>query len=78
MKYGYEHKTGVQIDIDVYAEQFADDVKVNRMVSINGDLVLENEDPQELAKELDAMANRLFQIANFVRYIGINPCHRTE
>jgi hypothetical protein len=70
MIYGKTHtRTGVELDRDVYAEQFADpgDIITNYKVSLSGDVILESEDRLELARDLVAIAKRFEMIAKFLR-----------
>lgn len=67
MKYGKE-LYGVSLERDSYAEHFAEpgDVIDNYMVFMNGDCILESENPRELARDLKLVSKRLEVIARFL------------
>lgn len=72
MKYGFEDKSGLGLNRDVYAEQFADpgDIKTKYILTFCGDCLLESKDPQVLAKNIYKMIERLHTIRDHLRRIG--------
>jgi hypothetical protein len=69
MKYNHEDKkTGLGLSRDVSAEQYAEpgDIKVNYMLTLNGDVLLENRDGKELAQDIYNMIARLRTVYNFL------------
>lgn len=74
MKYGHEDKkAGIGLSRDVYAEQFAEpgDIKTNYMVTHHGEVMLESENPEQLAKEVYAMIERLHTVYSHLNRIGM-------
>lgn len=69
MIYGKKDKSGIKIERECYAEQFAEpgDIKFNYLVMDWNQCIDEGKDPQELAKRIELKANRLNQIARFLR-----------
>lgn len=58
---------------DVYAEQFAtasDPLKINYMVSIDMEVIAENEDTKVLAKQLKAYSEQLLKWSNHFQRMG--------
>ena len=55
---------GVVCNRDIYGEQFSDQVKINYMISLEMDVIAENENTKELAKQLKNYGNQLLKWAN--------------
>ncbi len=65
MKYNHkDKKASIGLSRDCYAEQFADpgDIRFNYMVTHHGEVILEDENPRKLAKQVYAMIERLHVI----------------
>lgn len=75
MKYGQEDSSGVKVERDCYAEQFADpgSAKFNYMVSVGGDVIDEDEDPRKLAERINALGSRLVAIARQLERAKVKP-----
>lgn len=54
----------VVVNRDVYGEHFSPDIKINYMISVFGDVIVEGENPKELAKELKKISQQLEKWSN--------------
>lgn len=73
MKYNSkDKKTGIALKRDVFADQFAEpnDIRINYMITMYDDILIEGENTKELAKNVYNIIERLHIIYSHLNKIG--------